>query len=61
MREEASRTSEAIMFEEMWWPRHQDAYQALAVIGQHHPQRGRSDGLRQHVKSVLQVAAYGMP
>lgn len=39
VREEASRTSEAAMFGEMWWSRHQVAYQALAVIGQHHPTR----------------------
>jgi hypothetical protein len=84
VREEASRTSEAAMFEEMWRSRHQVAYQALAVIGQHHPDKKtakaaratlhkassarlptaphgpsspalKADGLRQHVRSVLQV------
>jgi hypothetical protein len=84
VREEASRTSEAAMFEEMWRSRHQVAYQALAVIGQHHPDKKtakaaraalhkassarlptaphgpsspalEADGLRQHVRSVLQV------
>src|SRR5260370_13805419 len=39
VREEASRTSEAAMFGEMWRSRHQVAYQALALIGQHHPDK----------------------
>ena len=39
VREEASWTSEAAMFGEMWRSRRQVTYQALAVIGQHHPDK----------------------
>ena len=46
VREEASRTSEAAMFEEMWRSRHQVAYQALAVIGQHHPDKKTAKAAR---------------
>jgi hypothetical protein len=45
-REEASRTSEAAMFEQMWRSRHQVAYQALAVIGQHHPDKKTAKAAR---------------
>ena len=46
VREEASRTSEAAMFGEMWRSRHQVAYQALAVIGQHHPDKKTAKAAR---------------
>ncbi len=45
-REEASWTSEAAMFGEMWRSRHQVAYQALAVIGQHHPDKKTAKAAR---------------
>ena len=46
VRAEASRTSEAAMFGEMWRSRHQVAYQALAVIGQHHPDKKTAKAAR---------------
>jgi hypothetical protein len=46
VREEASRTCEAAMFEEMWRSRHQVAYQALAVIGRHHPDKKTAKAAR---------------
>ena len=46
VREEASRTSEAAVFEEMWRSRHQVAYRALAVIGQHHPDKKTAKAAR---------------
>ena len=46
VREEASRTSEAAMFEEMWRSRHQVAYQALAVIGEHPPDKKTAKAAR---------------